>query len=104
MVIFKSKQKKFEDDLKITLFGKRSYPTENVKHLGAKIVTNFSWQFHVNDLSTELNRGNALLFKMGKYVTLLKYSLRDSGANYIGILFAEVNSEFFNLTWQCVGK
>ena len=68
MVIFKSKQKKFEDDLKITVFGKRSYPTENVKYLGAKNDTNFSWQFHVNDLSIKLNRANTLLFKMRKYV------------------------------------
>ena len=31
MVIFKSKQKKFEGDLKIKLSGKGIYPTENVK-------------------------------------------------------------------------
>ena len=34
MVIFKSKQKKFEGDLKIKLCGKRLYPTERVKYLG----------------------------------------------------------------------
>ena len=33
MVIFKSKQKKFEGDLKIKLCGKRLYPTESVKIL-----------------------------------------------------------------------
>ena len=37
MVIFKSKQKKFEGDLKIKLSGKRLYPTESVKYLGVKI-------------------------------------------------------------------
>ena len=31
MVIFKSKQKKFEGDLKITLCAKRLYSTESVK-------------------------------------------------------------------------
>ena len=40
MVIFKSKQKKFEDDLKIKLCGKRLYPTESDKYLGVKIDTN----------------------------------------------------------------
>ena len=40
MVIFKSKQKKFEGDLKIKLCGKRLYPTESVKYLGLKIDTN----------------------------------------------------------------
>ena len=36
IVIFKSKQKKFEGDLKIKLSGKRLYPTESVKYLGVK--------------------------------------------------------------------
>ena len=38
MVIFKSKQKKLEGDLKIKLSGKRLYPTESVKYLGAKTL------------------------------------------------------------------
>ena len=66
MVIFKSNQKNFEGDLKIKLCGKRLYPTESVKYLGVKIDTNQSWQYHVNDLSIKLSRGNALLFKIRK--------------------------------------
>ena len=62
-----SQQKKFEGDLKIKLSGKRPYPTESFKYLGVKIV-NLSWKYHVNDLSSKLNRANALLFKMRKYV------------------------------------
>ena len=44
MLIFKSKQKKFEGDLKIKLCGKRLkvLNTESVKYLGVKIDTNFS--------------------------------------------------------------
>ena len=70
MVIFKSKQKKFEGDLKIKLCGKRLYPTESVKYLGVKIDTNLSWQYHVNDLSIKLNRANALLSKIRKSILL----------------------------------
>ena len=70
MGIFKSKQKKFEDGLKIQLCGKRICPTEGVKYLGVKIDTNLSWQYHVSDLSIKLNRADALLFKMRKYVSL----------------------------------
>ena len=70
MVIFKSKQKKFEGDLKIKLYRKRLYPTESVKYLGVKIDTNLNWEYHVNDLSIKLTRANALLFKMKKYVSL----------------------------------
>ena len=70
MVIFKAKQKKFEGDLKIKLCGKRLYPTESVKCLGVKIDTNLSWQHYANDVSIKLNRANALLFKIRKYVSL----------------------------------
>ena len=78
---FKSKQKKFEGDLKIKLCCKRLYPTESVKYLGVKIDANLSWQYHVNDLSITLNRDNALLFKIRKYVSL-KILLRSI---YFGI-------------------
>ena len=70
MVIFKSKQKKFESDLKIKLCGKRLCPTESVKYLCVKIDTNLIWQYHVNDLSIKMSRANALLFKMRKYASL----------------------------------
>ena len=70
MVIFKSMQSKFEEDLKIKLGGKWLYPPESVKYLGVKIDTKLSWQYHVNDLSIKLNRANALLCKMRKYLSL----------------------------------
>ena len=38
MVIFKSKQKKFEGDSKIKLCGKSLYPTESVKYLDVKLI------------------------------------------------------------------
>ena len=41
-VIFKSKQKKLEDDLKIKLCGKRLCPTESVKYLSVEIDTNLT--------------------------------------------------------------
>ena len=69
MVIFKSKQKKLEGDLKIKPCGKRLYPTKSVKYLGLKIDANLIWEHHVHDLSIKLNRANALLFKMKKYVS-----------------------------------
>ena len=69
MIIFKSKQKKLEGDLKVKLCGKRLYPTKSVKYLGVKIDTNLIWQHHVNDLSIKLNRANAFLFKIRKSVS-----------------------------------
>ena len=72
MVIFKSKHKKFEGDLKIKFCGKRLYPTESVKWLGVKIDTNLRCQYHVNDLSIKLNRANALSSKW-ENILVLKY-------------------------------
>ena len=58
MIIFKSKQRKLEGDLKIKLCGKRLYPTESVKYLGVKTDTNLTWQQHISNLSIKLNRAN----------------------------------------------
>ena len=94
MAILKSKQKKFEGDLKIKLSGKRLYPTESVKCLGVKIDTNLSWQYHVNDLSVKLNRANALLFKMRKYVSCkilrsIYFAIFDSYLSYCCLVWAQ---------------
>ena len=42
MVIFKSKQKKFEGDLKFKLCVKRLHPTESVKKLMQTLVGNIT--------------------------------------------------------------
>ena len=94
MIISKSKQKKLEGDLKIKLCGKRLYPTESVKYLGVKIDTALSWQYHVNDLSVKLNRANALLFKMRKYVSLkilrsIYFAIFDSYLSYCCIVWVQ---------------
>ena len=101
MVIFISKQNKFEGDLKIKLCSKRLYPTEIVfKYLGIKIDTNLSWQYHVNDLSIKLNRANALLFKMRKYVSLkilrsIYFAIFDSYLSYCCLVWAQVTLNNF---------
>ena len=94
MIIFKSKQKKFEGDLKIKLRGKRLYPTESVKYLGVKIDANLTWQHYVNDLYIKLNRANALLFKMRKYVSLkilrlIYFAIFDSYLSYCYLVWAQ---------------
>ena len=101
MIIFKSKQKNFEGDLKTKLCGKRLYPTESVKYLGVKIDTNFNWQYHVDDLSIELNRVNALLFKMKKYVSFktlksIYSAIFDSGTYPTALLFWLIIVAFFS--------
>ena len=94
MVIFKSKQKKFEGDFKIKLCRKRLYPTESVKYLGVKIDTNLSWQYHINDLSIKLNRANAVLSEARKYVSLkilrsIYFAIFDSYLSYCCLVWAQ---------------
>ena len=99
MVIFKSKQKKLEGDLKIKLCGKRLYPTESVKYLGVKIDTNLTWQHHVNDLSIKLNRANALLFKIRKYVSfkILKSTYFAIFDTYLSYCFLAWSQNFSSI-------
>ena len=97
MVVFKSKQKKLEGDLKIKLCSKRLYLTESVKYLGVKINVNLSCQYHVNDLSIKLNRANALLFKMRKYVSLkmlrsIYFAIFDSYLSYSYLVWVQNHS------------
>ena len=92
MIIFKSKQKKFEGDLKIKLCGKRLYPTESVKN-----HTNLSWQYHINDLSIKLNRANTLLFKIRKYASLkilrsIYFAIFDCYLAYCCLVWAQICS------------
>ena len=93
-MIFKSKQKKSEGELKIEFCGKRLYPTEIVKYLGVKFDTNLTWQHHVNDLSIKVNSANALLFKIRKYDSLkilraIYFAIFDSYLYYFCLVWAQ---------------
>ena len=61
--------------------------------MGVKINANLTWQYHVNDLYIKLNRANALLFKMRKYVSLkilriIYFAIFDSYVSYGCLLWA----------------
>ena len=56
--------------------------------------TNLSWQYHVNDLSIKLNRANALLSKIRKFVCLKKlrsiyFAIFDSYLSYCCLVWAQ---------------
>ena len=94
MVIFKSRQRKFEGDLKIQFCGKRLHHTESVKYTGVKIDIKLSFQYHLNDLSIKLNRANAFLFKMRKYVSLkilrlICFTISDSYLSHCLLVWAQ---------------
>ena len=64
LVIFKSKRKQFDGEIKLKLSRKRLFPIDSVKYLGVKIDGNLSWKSHIDYLSVELSGADALLFKM----------------------------------------
>ena len=52
---------------------KRLYPSKLVKYLGLKVHENLNWKIQTHDIATELNRANALLYKIRYYVILNQY-------------------------------
>ena len=55
LIIFKSKRKPLDFNLKIKLNGKILYPTDSVKYFGVKIDSKLNWKSHVNAIVTKLN-------------------------------------------------
>ena len=88
------KEKTFNDTVKIKLSGKRIYQTASVKYLGLKINQHLTWQHHINDLSVQLNRANALLFKIRKFVDdkilrSIYFAIFESNLNYCSLVWAQ---------------
>ena len=60
-------------------------------------LINLTWQHHVNDLSIKLNRANALLFKIRKYISLkiirpIYFAISDSYLSYCCLVWAQNSS------------
>ena len=92
MVIFKHQRKKLDGEVKIKLNRKRLYPTDSVKYLGIKTDKSLKWKHHVSDITTKLNRANALLFKIRNFVNIntLKtfyYTIFDSHIDYANVIW-----------------
>ena len=89
LVVFKSKRKQFDDEIKLKLSHKRLFPTDSIKCLGVKIDRNLSWKSHIDylSLSVKLSRANALLFKIRNFVNssvlrTIYFTIIESHLNY----------------------
>ena len=94
LVIFKSKRKQFDGEIKLKLSHKRLFPTDSVKYLGVKIDGNLSWKSHTDYLSVKLNRANALLFKIRKFVNssilrTIYFAIFESHLSYCCLLWSQ---------------
>ena len=61
-------KKQLDIGLKLKLNGKRLYPTNSVKYLGVKTDEHLTWKQHIDGISTELNKANPMLSKIGHFV------------------------------------
>ena len=89
LVIFKSKRKQFDGEIKLKLSGKRLFPTDSVKYLGVKFDGNLSWKSDIGYLSVKLNGANALLFKIRNFVNrTIYFAIFESHLNYCCLVWS----------------
>ena len=94
LVIFKSKQKQFDGEIKLKLSHKRLFPTDSVKYLGVKIDGNLLWKSHIDYLSVKLNRASPLLFKIRNLVNnsilrTIYFSIFETHINYYSYVWSQ---------------
>ena len=68
IILFKKSNKNYDADLKIKLCRKRIHASPYVKYLGVFIDENLNWKIHINEISTKLIKGNAMLSKLRHFV------------------------------------
>ena len=90
VILFKTKHKSCDTDLRLKLCRKRLYKTKYLRYLGIKIDENLNWKIHLHDLASKLNRANAVLAKLRHIVDseVLRstyYAIFYSHLNYVCI-------------------
>ena len=61
VILFKTKHKPCQTDLRLQLCRKRLYKTKYMRYLGKKIDENLNWKINIHDLTSKLNRTNVIL-------------------------------------------
>ena len=64
VIIYRSKNKKIDHELKLKLNGKVLHISEKVKYLGVILDCFLSWDHHVNHVSKKLSRANGAISKL----------------------------------------
>ena len=90
VILFKTKHKPCNTDLRLKLSRKRLYKTKYLRYLGIKIDENLNWKVHIHDLASKLNRANAILAKLRHFVNseILRstyFAIFHSHLNYVCI-------------------
>ena len=86
LVIFKHQRKKIDNKVKIKLSRKQLRSTNSVKYFGIRIDEKLNRKHPVNDTAIKVNRGNALLFKIRKFVSVNTFKTMMQSLTYILIM------------------
>ena len=89
-ILFETKHKPCDTDLRLKLSRKRLYKTKYLRYLGIKIDENLNWKVHIHDLASKLSRANAILAKLRHFVNseILRstyFAIFHSHLNYVCI-------------------
>ena len=96
-ILFKTRNKLIVKNLELKMCRKRIYTSQYVKYLGVYIDENLSWKTHINKLSINLVRANAMLFKLRNFVdkaTLrtVYFAVFHSHMSYNCIAWGQINN------------
>ena len=96
-MIFKSKRKIIDFEIKVKIDGKRLTPVNFIKYLGIFIDSNLEWSFHINALSAKLSRAVGLLSKIRHYVSKetlrnIYFAIFSSLLHYSSIIWGQTSS------------
>ena len=90
VILFKTKHKPCDTNLRLKLCRKRLCKTKYLRYLGIKVDENLNWKIHIHDLTSKLNRANAILakvrhFKNSEILRSTYFALFHSHLNYVCI-------------------
>ena len=103
IILFEASNKNYDADLKIKLCRKRIHASPYVKYLGVFIDANLNWKKHINEISTKLIKGNAMLSELrhfvNKYILLsVFYGISHSHLGYLCLVSGQAKFSLNRIT------
>ena len=103
IILFKTRNKDYDADLKIKLYRKRIHASQYVKYLGVFLDENLNWKKHINEISTKLIKGNVMLSKLRGFVNKdillsLYYGIFDSHLAYLCLVWGQAKFSLNRIT------
>ena len=93
VIFFKTTHKPCDTDLRLKLCRNRLYKTKYLRYLGIKIDEILNWIIHIHDLTSKLNRANAVLAKLRHFAN--SETLRST---YFAIFHSHLN--YVCIAWR----